>query len=91
MTQHVIYLHIFTRYLPEEESAGGYGAEAEGGAGYGGAEGGFAGGDEGGFGVGLRGMELGVEGHGEDFGEVKGVTVGALGDLLAATEAVGDD
>jgi diadenosine tetraphosphatase ApaH/serine/threonine PP2A family protein phosphatase len=32
-----------------------------------------------------------LERHLQDFGEVKGVTAGALGDLLAAAESVGDD
>jgi len=31
------------------------------------------------------------QGHLQDFGEVEGVATGALGNLLAATEAVGDD
>ena len=48
--------------------------------------------DGAGFGIGIVDVESrGLERHLEDFGQVEGVAVGALGDLLAATEAVGDD
>jgi len=40
--------------------------------------------------VGVAAVSL-AKRHLQDFGEVQSVAVGALGDLLAATEAVGDD
>src|ERR1700675_1888958 len=39
----------------------------------------------------FRGFGCFAEGHLENFGEVQGVAVGFLGNLLAATESVGDD
>src|SRR5215472_6426506 len=75
---------------PEKEAAGG----DEGGSGalHGGADFGLPLAHQAGFGVGIVVVEgRGVERHFEDFGQMEGVAPGALGDLLAAAESVGDD